>query len=87
MAVLQVLFWFCAALIVWTQVGYALVLAFLTRLLAPAPGASADRDARTRIPPSSKVSLIVAAHDEREVIGAKVRNAFELDYPRDLLEV
>ena len=31
--------------------------------------------------------MIVAAHDEQEVIGAKVQNALELDYPRDLLEV
>jgi glycosyltransferase involved in cell wall biosynthesis len=31
--------------------------------------------------------LIVAAHDEQEVIGAKVRNALALDYPRELLEL
>jgi cellulose synthase/poly-beta-1,6-N-acetylglucosamine synthase-like glycosyltransferase len=87
MVALEVVFWICAASIVWTQVGYALVLAFLARLLAPAPGASVGRDARTGIPPSSNVSLIVAAHDEQGVIGAKVQNALELDYPRDLLEV
>jgi len=87
MVPLEVLFWICAALIVWTQVGYALVLALLARLVAPAPEAPAERDARTGIPPSLKVSLIVAAHDEQEVIGAKVQNAFELDYPRELLEV
>lgn len=33
------------------------------------------------------LSLIVAAHDEQEVIAAKVRNALALDYPRELLEV
>jgi glycosyltransferase involved in cell wall biosynthesis len=31
--------------------------------------------------------LIVAAHDEQEVIGAKVENALQLDYPRELLEL
>lgn len=87
MVVLEVLFWICAALIVWTQVGYALVLVVLARLVAPAPEVSVDRDARTGIPPSLKVSLIVAAHDEQDVIGAKIQNALELDYPRDLLEV
>ncbi len=87
MVALEVVFWVCAALIVWTQVGYALVVAVLARLIAPAPEASVERDARTGIPPSSKVSLIVAAHDEQDVIGAKIQNALELDYPRDLLEV
>jgi cellulose synthase/poly-beta-1,6-N-acetylglucosamine synthase-like glycosyltransferase len=87
MVALEVLFWICAALIVWTQVGYALVLAVLARFVAPAPEVSVDRNARTGIPPSLKVSLIVAAHDEQDVIGAKVQNALELDYPRDLLEV
>jgi glycosyltransferase involved in cell wall biosynthesis len=31
--------------------------------------------------------LIVAAHDEQAVIGAKVENALALDYPRELLEL
>ena len=87
MVVLEVLFWVCAVLIVWTQLGYALVLFLLARFLAPASPARADRYARTRIPPNQKVSLIVAAHDEQQVIGAKVQNALALDYPRDLLEL
>ena len=33
------------------------------------------------------MSLIIAAHDEAEVIAAKVANALALDYPRELLEV
>ena len=79
--VLAVIFWLCAAAIVWTQAGYALALA----LLAPL--------ARRRVPatpaPSGlpSLSLIVAAHDEQDVIVAKVRNALALDYPRELLEV
>ena len=34
-----------------------------------------------------RVSLIVAAYDEEEVIAAKVANALALDYPRERLEV
>jgi cellulose synthase/poly-beta-1,6-N-acetylglucosamine synthase-like glycosyltransferase len=34
-----------------------------------------------------RVSLIVAAYDEEEVIEAKVANALALDYPRELLEL
>jgi cellulose synthase/poly-beta-1,6-N-acetylglucosamine synthase-like glycosyltransferase len=79
---LEILFWCSAALIVWTQLGYAAVLALLSRLFAraqrPTPATSAS-------PPS--LSLIVAAHDEQSVIAAKVANALALDYPRELLEV
>ena len=33
------------------------------------------------------VSLIIAAHNEEDVIERRVRNALETDYPRELLEV
>jgi cellulose synthase/poly-beta-1,6-N-acetylglucosamine synthase-like glycosyltransferase len=80
---LAVIFWLSLALIVWTQVGYALALAALAGVLA-----------RVRAQPSSgaagalrPMSLIVAAHNEQSVIAAKVANALAMDYPRELLEV
>ncbi len=86
---LEIIFWVCAAQIVWTQLGYAAGLAVLTRLFAhPTPlrtPASEDRKPPTSPPPS--LSLIIAAHDEESVIAAKVENALALDYPRELLEV
>ncbi len=78
---LECVFWLSAGLIVWTQLGYALALAALAALL----GARKSPLAGTRQPPS--VTVIVAAHDEQEVIAAKVANALALDYPRDLLEL
>jgi glycosyltransferase involved in cell wall biosynthesis len=96
---LEVVFWLCAALIVWTQLGYALALAALARVRRSAPGAP-RRDPEGRSPgrggadhPSRadgslpRVSLIVAAHDERDVIAAKLANALALDYPRELLQL
>jgi cellulose synthase/poly-beta-1,6-N-acetylglucosamine synthase-like glycosyltransferase len=83
---LEILFWVCVALIAWTQVGYALVVALLARILAPAPREdSPPRELASN--PNRRVSLIVAAHDEQRVIGAKVENALALDYPRELLEI
>ncbi|HUB35546.1 MAG TPA: glycosyltransferase [Solirubrobacteraceae bacterium] len=76
---LEIVFWACAAAIVWTQLGYALTLGALVRLL-PRPAALP-----AQAPPP--LSLIVAAHDEQGVIGAKVADALALDYPRDLLQV
>jgi len=86
--VLEIAFWAALALLVWTQVGYAAVLVALVRLprearhggrLSP-PGGEDESSWPT-------VSLIVAAHDEEEVIAAKVANALELRYPADRLEV
>jgi cellulose synthase/poly-beta-1,6-N-acetylglucosamine synthase-like glycosyltransferase len=95
---LEVVFWVSAGLIVWTQLGYAAVLAILARVLPRASAAGRERTRRS--PPgggalktsSSPVSLpalslIVAAHDEASVIAAKVENALALDYPRERLEL
>jgi cellulose synthase/poly-beta-1,6-N-acetylglucosamine synthase-like glycosyltransferase len=80
MTVLEVVFWLCAGLIVWTQVGYATALAVLARVL----GQPATLAQLAQLP---SLSLIVAAHDEQSVIAAKVENALTLDYPRELLEL
>jgi cellulose synthase/poly-beta-1,6-N-acetylglucosamine synthase-like glycosyltransferase len=94
---LEVVFWLCAGLIVWTQLGYAAALAALARVL---PGAASAARERTRRSPEGgapkesspaaslpALSLVVAAHDEQEVIAAKVANAVALDYPRERLQV
>jgi cellulose synthase/poly-beta-1,6-N-acetylglucosamine synthase-like glycosyltransferase len=79
---LEIVFWASAILIVWTQVGYAILIALLARILAPAP-IMVSHDAEE----APFVSLIIAAHDEQGVIGAKVENALALDYPRERLQV
>jgi cellulose synthase/poly-beta-1,6-N-acetylglucosamine synthase-like glycosyltransferase len=59
----------------------------------PNPLVSGDQDVRGEreaveaTPALPPVSLIVAAHNEQAVIGAKVANALSLDYPRTLMEV
>jgi cellulose synthase/poly-beta-1,6-N-acetylglucosamine synthase-like glycosyltransferase len=84
---LEILFWSSAGLLAWTQIGYGLFIAALARVVAPAPRAARNPEERTANPPNRYVSLIIAAHDEQEMIGAKVRNALALDYPRELLQV
>ena len=78
---LEVLFWASLALIVYTHAGYPLLLWLLARLRRT----RADRRHAPAEPPA--VSLIVAAHDEADVIAAKIENALALDYPRDRLEL
>ena len=76
--VLRALFWLSAGALAWTHVGYPL---------------AADALARRRSRPIRKgdvtpsVTVVVAAHDEEDVIGRRVENLLELDYPPDRLEV
>lgn len=86
MLALEVLFWLCVGLILWTQLGYAAALAVLARVL-PAGRSGPRAHGADRPPEPPSLSLIVAAHDEEAVIAAKVSNAVSLDYPRERLEV
>lgn len=72
-------FWTAVGLVLHTHVLYPLLARVLAwgRPGAPAPGGGWE----------PQVSLIVAAHDEEEVIGRKVADALDLDYPPDRLEV
>jgi cellulose synthase/poly-beta-1,6-N-acetylglucosamine synthase-like glycosyltransferase len=81
MTAVAIAFWLSAGLIVYTHLGYPLVLRLflaLRRRPEQAPDTAGD-------PP--RVSLIVAAYDEEEVIEAKIANALVLDYPRERLEL
>jgi cellulose synthase/poly-beta-1,6-N-acetylglucosamine synthase-like glycosyltransferase len=67
-----------AALVAWVYVGYPLALGLLGRL-RPRP--------RRRAPLEPPLSVIVAAHDEAQVIANKVANVLASDYPAALLEL
>ncbi|HWA54391.1 MAG TPA: glycosyltransferase family 2 protein [Solirubrobacterales bacterium] len=80
MQFVALLFWLSAAGIVYTHLGYPLLLRLLVALRRAPETPPAVED----LP---RVSLIVAAYDEEEVIAAKVADALALDYPRERLEV
>src|SRR5881396_1938779 len=72
------LFWFSAVLISYVYAGYPLLLAVLVPVF---------RQPVKKAPVRPKVSLLVAAYNEVDVIEAKIRNALELEYPPDQLEI
>ena len=70
----KVLFWSSLGALAWTQLGYPLFAAALARVRS--------RPVRkSEFTPS--VSLIVAAHDEEDVIERRLENLLTLDYPRE----
>jgi cellulose synthase/poly-beta-1,6-N-acetylglucosamine synthase-like glycosyltransferase len=76
-----VLGWLSAALLAYAQVGYLGLLAAWARVERPP---ALDEPPAGPLP---TVSLVIAAHDEEQVIAAKVANALALDYPADRLEI
>ncbi|TML48529.1 MAG: glycosyltransferase family 2 protein [Actinobacteria bacterium] len=72
------LFWGSLGALAWTHVGYPVAAAALARL-RPRPVRKED------ITPG--VTVIVAAHDEEQVIARRVENLLELDYPGGELEI
>jgi len=76
--VLVVLFWVSLGLLVWTHLGYPLVAALGARLL--------NRRVR-KSDQTPSVSLIVAAHNEEDVIERRLENLLALEYPKDKLEI
>ena len=84
MIAVEVLFWLCAGLIVYTHLGYPLVLWVLVHARGSTAGGAVGGPAPEEAP---TVSLIVPAYDEEEAIAAKVANALALEYPRDRLRI
>ncbi|HET7743339.1 MAG TPA: glycosyltransferase family 2 protein [Gaiellaceae bacterium] len=78
MSLAKLVFWGSLKALAWTHVGYPAAMGVLARA-RPRP---VDREDAT---PS--VALIVSAHDEEPVIGRRVENLLELDYPPELLEI
>ncbi len=81
MTFLEWIFWLSASLIVYTHAGYPLLLRLLVWL---------RRERRPRLPVEPylpAVTLIVAAHDEQDVIARRIDNALALDYPSEKLEL
>lgn len=82
-----IVFWLSAGLIVYTHVGYPVVLAVLVWVR----GRVLDREAAKldAVPDAElpAVSVLIPAYDEEDVIAAKVANALALEYPREKLQV
>lgn len=81
--VYKIIFWLSLLIIIYSYVGYGILLYFLVaikRLLKKFPNPS-------DITYEPQVSLVVAAYNEEEFIHIKIKNTLELDYPKDKLQV
>lgn len=77
---MTLLFWILLSLVTYVYAGYPLLLA-LVRVVG---GGRRVRYHEQLTPP---VTLVVSAFNEAAVIGEKIRNCLELDYPADRLQI
>jgi cellulose synthase/poly-beta-1,6-N-acetylglucosamine synthase-like glycosyltransferase len=75
---IALLFWFSVLFVFYVYLGYPLVLTLLARL----------RPRQFEYPSYlPKVTILIAAHNEQDVIAAKVENTLALAYPREQLQI
>ena len=77
----MIVFWTVAAVLVYEHLGYLLMV----RLLGALFGRRGRADVALEKLPT--VSLVIPAHNEADVLEAKLENALALDYPQDRLEI
>jgi cellulose synthase/poly-beta-1,6-N-acetylglucosamine synthase-like glycosyltransferase len=77
-ATAQIVFWSAVAALVYTYVGYPLLLLLIGRFRS-LPVRRAEW--------KPTVSVIITAYNEELDLSAKLENTLSLDYPRDLLDV
>ena len=79
------LFWLCLAIVVYTYIGYGIVLYLLVFLKRLATKAKPLADISDDCLP--EVTLMVCAYNEEDVIAEKMANTHLLDYPTDRLHL
>jgi cellulose synthase/poly-beta-1,6-N-acetylglucosamine synthase-like glycosyltransferase len=89
---MELVFWLCLGLVVYTYAGYPLLLAAWTGLREAWEGVrfvmgGPDRRARRREDRWPALTVVVAAFDEEACIRQRIENLLALDYPADQLEV
>lgn len=95
MIILEIFFWLFVFIIVYSYIGYGIVITLLSRLpflvkIFPKPKNHLKEEYITPDESSyvPSVSLIISASGEpKEIIKEKIINTLELDYPHDKLEV
>lgn len=72
------MFWLLLGLILWTYAGYPILLRIL-------PASSKHRPNGDVIEPSC--TLVIAAYNEEQLIGEKLKNSLLTNYPQDKLQI
>jgi len=76
---MAVIFWVCVSLLLYTYIGYLLLLYFLKPFFR--------KTKRFPTQNQQKVSLVISAYNEQDGIEAKLKNSLSLNYPSEFFEI
>ncbi len=77
---MEFLFWLLVGLIFYTYLGYGLIFGLFVKVFR--------KDEKKEILSENlpDVTLFVAAYNEKDFVDVKIKNSFELDYPKDKIQ-
>ncbi|WP_367210846.1 glycosyltransferase family 2 protein [Sphingobacterium sp. R2] len=81
---LNIFFWSALFLVLYTYIGYAIVIYTLARVFPYPIKERAQNSDRHELPP---LTLFITAYNESEIIPDKMLNCLALDYPKDKLNI
>lgn len=84
MLILKITFWILLFIIVYTYVGYGILLYLIIKIrrffkIGKNPNPNPDYE--------PEVTLFIAAYNEKDFVDAKMKNSLELDYPKEKLNI
>ncbi|MFI0491620.1 glycosyltransferase family 2 protein [Flavobacterium sp.] len=84
MLILKIIFWILLSIIIYTYVGYGILLYLIIKIrrffkIGKKTIANPDYE--------PEVTLFIAAYNEKDYVDAKMKNSLELDYPKDKLNI
>lgn len=83
---LKVTFWICVALVIYTYIGYGVLLYILVSIkrLFRKSAKCSENMSDNDLP---DVTFMVCAYNEQDVVDMKIANTHALDYPKDKLHI
>lgn len=83
---MKVIFWICVCLVFYTYLGYGLLLWLLVNIKRIFKGKTAipGLPAEEAMP---HITFLICAYNEQDVVDMKMKNTYELQYPKDKLHI
>ncbi len=78
--VVKTIFWLLVSVLLYTYIGYSLVLLFTSLLSRRKKSKTFTVKNDNDLP---AITFLIAAYNEREIVPEKVKNTFEIDYPKE----
>lgn len=84
MSGLEILFWSCLALVIYTYLGYGVVLWLLVKIRSII---KPRKEYAKRESDHPEVTLFITAFNEEQVVKEKMQNCYALNYPKEKLRI